>query len=118
MLQVFGIKNCNTVKKAIDWLNANKLAYTFNDYKKTPITKEKLIEWNAKLSWDKLINKKGTTWRKVPLEDQEKIVDFNSAAELIMKNNSLLKRPVIEVNNELIIGFNEQEYQTKLIDKQ
>jgi len=116
MLQVFGIKNCNTVKKAVDWLKENKKEYTFNDYKKTPVTKDKLIAWNEKISWEKLINKKGTTWRKLSLEDQEKVVDFNSAAALIMQNNSLLRRPLIEAHNELIVGFDEQEYMTKFKD--
>jgi len=114
MLQVFGIKNCNTVKKAIDWLNENKLEYTFNDYKKTPITKEKLIEWNEKLPWEKLINKKGTTWRKLTTEDQAAVTDAKSANQILVKNTSMIKRPLIAGGKQLVVGFDEKEYSSFL----
>ena len=114
MLQVYGIKNCNTVKKALDWLNENKLDYVFHDYKKTPATEEKLLEWENKVNWENLVNKKGTTWKKLSPEDQSKVQDAKSANAALLKNNSMIKRPLIETSQGIILGFDESEYNTKL----
>ena len=70
MLHVYGIKNCNTVKKAINWLEEHQLPYTFHDYKKEGISENKLEEWEKEISWEKLLNKKGTTWKKLDVEEQ------------------------------------------------
>ncbi|MBD1429321.1 MULTISPECIES: Spx/MgsR family RNA polymerase-binding regulatory protein [Sphingobacterium] len=114
MLNVYGIKNCNTVKKALDWLNENQIAYTFHDYKKEPAQDSKLMEWQKLTSWENLVNKKGTTWKKLSAEQQAAVVDEKSAREVLLSNNSMIKRPVIELENDIILGFDEETYKQKL----
>lgn len=113
-LQVYGIKNCNTVKKALTWLDDNNIAYTFHDYKKEPATPEQLAAWEKKISWEPLVNKKGTTWRNLSAEEQASVVDAESANRVLLKNNSMIKRPLIESSNGIILGFDEEEYRLKL----
>jgi arsenate reductase len=114
MLNVYGIKNCNTVKKALDWLNEHNVQYTFHDYKKEPAQDSKLSEWQQLVSWEALVNKKGTTWKKLSPEQQAAVVDEPSARAVLLQNNSMIKRPIIELENEVILGFNEDIYQQKL----
>lgn len=114
MLQVYGIKNCNTVKKAIDWLIQNNKEFVFHDYKKEPASLQKLQAWEKEILWEKLVNKKGTTWRKLSLEEQNSVTDEKSANEVLLKNNSMIKRPLIESSNGIILGFDEEEYKSKL----
>lgn len=111
---IYGIPNCNTVKKALDWLKANQIEYTFHDYKKKSISKEKLEEWAAKLGWEALINKRGTTWKQLPAEVQQNIQTKEAAFELIIQKPSVTKRPILESTNELILGFDEQQYAERL----
>lgn len=114
MLHIYGIKNCNTVKKALDWLDASQLAYTFHDFKKEPATEAKLIAWQKEVPWEKLVNKKGTTWRKLSPDEQAGVTDAPSANTALLKNNSMIKRPIVESPNGILIGFDEKEYTTKL----
>ncbi len=114
MLQVYGIKNCNTVKKALDWLNENQIAYEFHDYKKEPATEAQLLKWEKELGWESLVNKKGTTWRKLNPEEQAQVTDAKSANKVLLANNSMIKRPLIETKKGLLLGFNEEEYHNKL----
>lgn len=114
MIHVYGIKNCNTVKKALTWLENNRKEFVFHDYKKEPATEEKLEEWQREVSWESLLNRKGTTWRKLSKEEQEKVTDAKSANAVLLENNSMIKRPVIEQGKNLIVGFDEEEYNTKL----
>jgi arsenate reductase len=111
---VYGIKNCNTVKKALNWLDEHNIDYQFHDYKKLGIDADKISEWQGKIAWELLINKRGTTWRKLNIELQESIVSPDAAKELMQKHTSLIKRPIIESENTLLIGFDEIEYQDKL----
>lgn len=115
MLEIYGIKNCNTVKKALDWLSAHNITYTFHDFKKEPATREKLERWEKKVDWENLVNKKGTTWKKLTTEEQGLVKDANSANNALLANNSMIKRPVIEWKNEIILGFDESNYQEKLL---
>lgn len=115
MLEIYGIKNCNTVKKALDWLNAHKIAYTFHDYKKEPATREKLEDWEKTVDWESLINKKGTTWKKLSTEEQNQIVDAFSANTALIAHNSMIKRPLIEFQNNILLGFDENTYQEKIL---
>lgn len=114
MLHVYGIKNCSTVKKALNWLEENNKEYTFHDYKKEPATVEKLEAWEKLTSWESLVNKKGTTWKKLTAEEQQAVVDNHSANKVLLQNNSMIKRPLIELNNDLILGFDENNYHQKL----
>jgi arsenate reductase len=115
MYIVYGIKNCNTVKKAIDWMNAHKIIYEFHDYKKSGISEDKLTSWCHQKGWEALLNKKGTTYRA--LEDQVKnsIVSEKEAIKLMLDKNSIIKRPVVEQSGKIIaIGFDEDNYSSLL----
>jgi arsenate reductase (glutaredoxin) len=112
---IYGIKNCNTVKSAINWLSKNKVEFEFHDYKKLGITKEKLSEWCRQVGWESLVNKRGTTWRQLDDADQKKITNEKSAIALMMEKTSVIKRPLIEKNGKvLMLGFDETEYSKKL----
>ena len=113
-MKVYGIPNCNTVKKAIDWLKNNGAEYEFHDYKKQGVTKEKLKEWTKEAGWEKLVNKKGTTWRTLTAEQQQKVTSEKAAIELMIEKPSIIKRPVIEAEGRLIVGFDEAEYLSDL----
>src|SRR4051812_21744687 len=106
-ITLYGIPNCDTTKKAMNWLNKNKIAYAFHDYKQEGITKAKLEEWSKKAGWETVFNKRSTTWRELPVAEQNKITDQSSAIKVMLENNSIIKRPIIESGGELIIGYNE-----------
>lgn len=116
-MKVYGITNCNTVKKAVDWLKNNDNEFEFHDYKKKGITKEKLQEWLKEVGWEKLVNRKGTTWRTLTAEQQQKVTNEKAAIELMMEKPSVIKRPVIETNGKLIVGFDEEAYTSDLKKK-
>lgn len=113
-MKVYGILNCNTVKKALDWLKLYNQDFEFHDYKKKGISEEKLHEWCHVVGWEKLVNKKGTTWRMLPRDQQQNIADEKAAIELMIKKPSVIKRPIIETGDKLIVGFDEEEYDTSL----
>lgn len=107
---VYGIPNCNTVKKALDWFKANKVKYEFHDFKKLGITPEKLQEWNDKAGYETFLNKKGTTWRDLEPEIKESINTAPEALQLLEQRTSMIKRPVIEDGGFLLFGFDEGAY--------
>jgi len=110
-MTVYGIPNCNTVKKARTWLTDNGFEYEFHDFKKLGITAEKLYEWFAVFGWETVLNKKGTTWKKLSPDEQAAVKDEKSAIEILLKNTSAIKRPVVEVDGKaLLISFNEDQY--------
>ncbi|MEY3678814.1 MAG: hypothetical protein RI924_955 [Bacteroidota bacterium] len=108
---VYGIPNCNTVKKALDWLQAHQLDVQFHDYKKKGVTKAKLEEWAALAGWEALVNKKGTTWRQLAPEIQAGILNKEAAFDLIMQKPSVTKRPILESDEKILIGFDAATYQ-------
>lgn len=111
---VYGIKNCGTVKKAISWLNEKNIPYEFHDYKKQSVTQEKLQEWSRQLGWENLINRKGTTWRRLGDAEKEKVKDEASALAVLAANTSMIKRPIIEKDGKLMtIGYDEKEFAEK-----
>ncbi|WP_293953303.1 MULTISPECIES: ArsC family reductase [unclassified Sphingobacterium] len=114
MLQVYGIKNCNTVKKALTWLEDNNVPFQFHDFKKEGVSVDKLKEWETQVDWQALVNKKGTTWKKLSPETQEQVIDSDSANKILQENTSMIKRPVIEYKKGILLGFNEEEYVTNL----
>lgn len=112
---VYGIKNCNTVKSAIDWLNKNKVKFEFHDYKKSGITVGKLNEWCKQVGWESLVNKRGTTWRQLGEADQKKVMNKKTAIALMLEKTSVIKRPLIEKNGKVILlGFDEGNYKKVL----
>jgi arsenate reductase len=112
---VYGIKNCNTVKSAIDWLNKNKIEFEFHDYKKSGITEARLTAWCGQVCWESLVNKRGTTWRQLEEAAQKKVINEKSAIALMKEKTSVIKRPLIERNGKvLLLGFDELEYKLAL----
>ena len=109
MVTVYGIKNCDTVKKACRKLDALGVDYTFHDYKKSGVESATLEAWIAERGIDVLINKRGTTWRKLP-ESTRDSLDATSSVAVMQKHTSVIKRPVIEHGGALIVGFDEDLY--------
>lgn len=114
MLTLYGIKNCDTVKKAIKWLDANHKKYVFYDFKQKNISRSKLDEFITKIDKNRLINKKSLTWRNLPSDTKSKIISIGATKYELIKVLSdhplLIKRPIIESKDLFLIGFNEQEY--------
>lgn len=114
-MKVYGIKNCNTVAKALSWLKENQIDFEFHDFKKLGISESKLKEWADQLGWEALINKRGTTWKKLDAETQNSIVTEESAFAILEQNTSMIKRPVIETDDNLLLGFDEEKYNAMLL---
>jgi len=111
MYTVYGIKNCNTVKKALDYLNAHQVPYLFHDYKKAGVTKKMLSNWAGQIGWEPLINKKGTTWRKLDDQTKEGVTTKAAALDLAIAHTSVIKRPLIELDGKVIaLGFDKEVY--------
>jgi len=110
VMKVYGITNCNTVKKALDWLKANHVDYEFHDFKKKGVSEEKLQEWDQKAGYEKFLNKQGLTWKQLPAEVKESIKTKADAISLLQEKTSMIKRPVIEDSNFLYFGFDEDVY--------
>lgn len=113
MIEFYGIPNCDTVKKARAWLDARGIAYAFHDYKKEGADPAKLDGWIADQGWETLLNRAGTTFRKLPDADKQGI-DAAKAARLMLEQPSMIKRPVIEYPGGLLVGFRESEWQAAL----
>ena len=107
---MYGIPNCDTIKKARKWLEANGVNYEFHDYKKLGVPEKNMKQWVKKLGWETVLNCRGTTWRKLNDNIKDNI-DESSAIEVMLKNPSSIKRPVLESGKTLLVGFKEDEYQ-------
>ncbi len=109
MIKIYGIPNCDTMKKARKWLDSNNLEYEFHDYKKAGVPEKNLKQWVKKAGLEIVLNKRGTTWRK--LDDSVKDnIDETSAIQLMLENPSMIKRPVLENGKILLVGFKEDDY--------
>ncbi len=111
---VYGIPNCDSTKKALAWLNEHKISFDFHDYKKAGIKASKLIKWCNLTGWEIILNKKSTTWRGLSKEEQAAITNQAAAIKIMIANNSIIKRPILEAGNKLIIGFTEENYYKQL----
>ncbi|MEO6520226.1 MAG: Spx/MgsR family RNA polymerase-binding regulatory protein [Mucilaginibacter sp.] len=109
-MKVYGITNCNTVKKALDWLKENKVSYEFQDFKKLGVSADKLEEWNQKAGYEKFLNKQGQTWKQLDPSVKETITTKTAALALLQQKTSMIKRPVIEDGGFLFFGFDEGVY--------
>ena len=112
-IQLYGIPNCDTVKKARKWLDANGIDYAFHDYKKEGADAAKLESWSDAAGWEVLLNKRGTTFRKLGEEDKADI-DRAKAIALMTEHPSMIKRPVAEHPGGVLVGFKEDEWQAAL----
>jgi len=112
---VYGIPNCNTVKKSLDWLKLNHIDFEFHDFKKKGITAEKLNAWCDTFGWETVLNRKGLTWKKLPKEEQAAIDNQMKAVAYLLENTSAIKRPIVEKNGAaILISFDEQIYMQTL----
>jgi arsenate reductase len=111
--RIYGIRNCDAMKKAFAWLDANKVAYDFHDYKKEGVPPAKLKEWAARAGWEKLANTRGPTWRKIPESQRENPTEVRVLA-LLAQNSSAIRRPIVEAGSALLIGFDPAEYAATL----
>jgi arsenate reductase len=108
-ITLYGIKNCDTMKKARAWLDAHGVAYTFHDYKTEGIDKGSLERWAEQAGWETLLNRAGTTFRKLP-EAQRESVTEKKAIALMLEQPSMIKRPVLDLGGKLIVGFKPEIY--------
>ena len=111
MVTMYGIKNCDTVRKARSWLDAHGVAYAFHDYKAEGIDKARLEKWVKALGWEILLNRAGTTFKKLPDTDREGLTEKKAIA-LMLAQPSMIKRPVLEAKGKLTVGFKPDDYKT------
>jgi len=109
MITVYGIKNCDTIKKARKWLESNGVDYQFHDFRKDGLEQEQLKAWVAELGWEVLLNKRGTTWRQLP-EETKANIDQDSAIAVMLENPAIIKRPVLDTGALRKVGFKDAEY--------
>jgi arsenate reductase len=110
-ITLHGIPNCDQVRKARSWLDANGVAYVFHDFRKAGITRDMVGGWLTDTAWDVLINRKGTTWRALADERKSSVTDAESATRLMLESPSIIKRPVLTGVGGTLVGFSEALYQ-------
>jgi arsenate reductase len=110
MLTVYGIPNCDTIKKTTDYLKTNNLEYIFHDYKKQGISQTKLEEWLQQIPLDKLVNKKGTTYRAKTEEQKQNLEQIMTAIPELMASPSMIKRPIIEDQKIIAVGYDQETF--------
>ncbi|PWT86057.1 MAG: ArsC family reductase [Proteobacteria bacterium] len=108
-ITIYGIKNCDTMKKARAWLDAHRVTYLFHDYKAEGIERARLERWSREVGWETLVNRTGTTFRKLPEKDRDGLTERKAIA-LMLEQPSLIKRPVLEVGETLLVGFKPDTY--------
>ena len=108
-LRIYGIKNCDTMKKARSYLEGRGLVFDFHDYKTAGIDRARLQAWADKVGWETLLNRSGTTFRKLPEKDREGLTE-QKAIELMLAQPSMIKRPVLEAGSRLLVGFKPDQY--------
>jgi len=106
---IYGIKNCDTMKKARKWLDERGIEYAFHDYKKDGITEKQLKLWSKAAGWEKILNKAGTTFRKLPDADKAALTE-GKAISLMLEQPSMIKRPVLDIGGKYLVGFKSGEY--------
>ena len=114
MITVYGIANCDSVKKARAWLTQHGQPYQFHDFKKLGVPAEKLALWAQAAGWEKLLNRQGTTWRKLDASAQTAVVDAASAQVLMLAQPSVIKRPVVDWGNDITVGFDAAAWASRI----
>lgn len=110
MLDVYGIPNCDTVKKALAWLGKHNIPFQFHDFKTEGITAKKLDHWINKTGLEIVLNKKSTTWRNLPVEVQNRMDNKREAVKVMQEQTSIIKRPVVESGDNVSFGFSEDAF--------
>jgi arsenate reductase len=111
---LYGIPNCDTVKKARTWLADQGHDFDFHDFKKQGLARETVAGWLEQLDWEVLVNRKGTTWRNLPEERRAQVVDKASALDLMLESPSVIKRPVLDNGGRFSVGFSSDQYRALL----
>jgi arsenate reductase len=106
---VYGIKNCDTMKKAFAWLEQHRVAYEFHDYKKAGVPPGKLQAWAKQVGWEKLANTRGPTWRGIPDAKKAGLNEARALA-LLQENSSAIRRPIVEAGGKLLVGFDPDRF--------
>lgn len=114
MITLYGISNCDTVKKAKKWLDDNQLEYRFHDFRKEGLDSALLHNWCEQIGWETLLNKRGTTWRQQP-DDVKENVNAANVEALLLAQPAMIKRPVLEHNGTVRVGFKADEYAAQLL---
>ena len=109
MITLYGIPNCDTIKKARIWLQARDIEYHFHNYKSDGVPEKKLKGWVKQVGWETLLNRRGTTWRKLDDATRENVTE-KLALQLMLDNPSIIKRPVLEIGNKITVGFSDTDY--------
>ncbi|CAN5695747.1 ArsC family reductase [soil metagenome] len=114
---LYGIPNCDTVKRARSWLDAQGIAYRFHDFKKEGVPQPELDRWLAAVGWETLVNRRGTTWRRLDDSTRASVVDADSARQVLAANPSLIKRPVVEWDgkNDVTTGFDPEAWKSRTV---
>ncbi len=114
---LYGIPNCDTVKRARTWLDAHGIAYRFHDFKKDGVPEAGLDRWLTKVGWQTLVNRRGTTWRRLDDEARAAVVDADSARHVLIANPSLIKRPVVEWDgtDDVTTGFDAEAWTSRTV---
>jgi arsenate reductase len=107
---LYGIRNCDTMKRAWTWLDAHGVAYDFHDYKTSGVSRAALERWAGEVGWERLLNRAGTTFKKLPDADRQGL-DREKAIALMLAQPSMIKRPVLEADGRLLVGFKPEDYQ-------
>ena len=115
-ITIYGIKNCDTMKKARNWLDSHGIGYDFHDYKTAGIAKDKLRQWSDELGWETLLNRAGTTFRQLPDADKAGLNERKALA-LMLAQPSMIKRPVLDVGGKLLVGFKPDIYAREVAAK-
>ncbi|MEO5701861.1 MAG: arsenate reductase [Casimicrobiaceae bacterium] len=113
-MKVYGIANCTTVKKARAWLDERGMGHVFVDFHKTPPQSAQLEHWVDVLGWERVLNRRGTTWRELAAEAKAAVTNAEGAVVAMLDHPSMIKRPVIETGTALLIGFDASEYADRL----
>ncbi len=115
MIHLYGIPNCDTVKKARVWLDKQSQPYTFHDYKEEGAEPERLAAWIAAAGLELVVNRKGTTYRKLSDADKAAAADSHTAVALLVQQPSIIKRPIVEYSGGILVGFKEDEWSAALL---
>lgn len=113
---LYGIKNCDTMKKARLWLEGHGIAYVFHDYKTEGVDRSKLQSWLGEIGWETLLNRAGTTFRKLPDKDREGLTEKKAIA-LMLAQPSMIKRPVLETGGKVLVGFKPEIYTAAFLQR-
>ncbi len=109
MITIYGIKNCDTMKKAMRWLDEHDIEYGFHDYRKDGIDSGQLEAWEKEIGWETLLNRRGMLWRKLPKASRDS-VNRQSALQIMRDNPAIIKRPVLDLGDRRVVGFKPENY--------